>query len=346
MSYIVANVAQGTDPWHEWRKTGATATDAVVVMDESPFKTWWRAWAEKTGFASPEDIWGNPYVRRGALEEHKIRAAVEAKHDVMLLPVCVQSKQYGYIIASLDGLSAEGIPYELKYPSEKNWLDVCANGVNAKAYKMYFIQVQHQLLATGADHGFLVFYQQGKLKEFRIEADPLVQAQILIKARLLMHFVETRTAPKKDPEKDLFIPEGEVAKSWLFFSEKYKEIQAKIDVITEKKAELEERIGRLKEKQEPSLAKLKKFSEGYKYADYGGVQLTQYASKGAVDVGAMIEGEGLSLTDDVVNKYRKASKPQCRVKVKESLTPKLINDENVLAPIQQHVQQQADDLYF
>ncbi|MCV5216512.1 YqaJ viral recombinase family protein, partial [Escherichia coli] len=84
------------------------------------------------------------------------------KYDDMLLPACVESVQYPLMRASLDGLRDNGEPVELKSPSATVWEDVCAEKATSKAYQLYYPQVQHQLLVTGAKQGWLVFYFEGQ----------------------------------------------------------------------------------------------------------------------------------------------------------------------------------------
>ncbi len=61
----IVDLTQGDDAWLAWRKGGITATDAAILLDRSPYKTRWRLWAEKSGFAREVDLSLNPLVRRG-----------------------------------------------------------------------------------------------------------------------------------------------------------------------------------------------------------------------------------------------------------------------------------------
>ncbi|WP_407080697.1 YqaJ viral recombinase family protein [Enterobacter hormaechei] len=47
----------------DWRRQGVTATDAAILLNRSPYKTRWRLWAEKTGYAREVDLSLNPLVR-------------------------------------------------------------------------------------------------------------------------------------------------------------------------------------------------------------------------------------------------------------------------------------------
>ncbi|MDF5232827.1 YqaJ viral recombinase family protein, partial [Vibrio parahaemolyticus] len=61
----IVNLSQRSEQWLEWRKGGITATDACILLNRSPYKTEWRLWAEKTGYAREVDLSLNPLVRQG-----------------------------------------------------------------------------------------------------------------------------------------------------------------------------------------------------------------------------------------------------------------------------------------
>ncbi len=61
----IVNLSQREEDWLDWRRQGVTATDAAILLNRSPYKTRWRLWAEKTGYAREVDLSLNPLVRRG-----------------------------------------------------------------------------------------------------------------------------------------------------------------------------------------------------------------------------------------------------------------------------------------
>ena len=64
----IINLSQGEPTWLAWRQQGVTASDAAVVLNQSPYKTRWRLWAEKTGFTKEAKVDNNPWVRQGLLQ--------------------------------------------------------------------------------------------------------------------------------------------------------------------------------------------------------------------------------------------------------------------------------------
>src|SRR5260364_422585 len=149
----IIDIAQRSNAWHVWRRRGVTASDAAVLLGRSPYKTLWRLWAEKTGIAVEEDV---------------ARQAFEARHGEILLPVCVEDEALPLMRASLDGHLANQAPVELKCPGSKVWEAVRAKGAESETFRLCYPQVQHQILVTGADDGYLVFWHQGEIQEFQI----------------------------------------------------------------------------------------------------------------------------------------------------------------------------------
>jgi putative phage-type endonuclease len=334
----IVNLSQRDDDWYEWRRLGITATDATILLNRSPYKTIWRLWAEKTGFAREVDLSLNPLVRQGVINEDKARQAFEEKHNDILLPACVQSVQYPLMRASLDGLTAEGKPAELKCPSESVWEDVQANGESSKAYQLYYAQVQHQLLVTGAKDGWLVFWYEGKLLEFVIRRDEAMIQELLARADKFWQQVSDRKEPEKDPERDLYIPTGKEAQQWISAAEEYRIYDAEVQ-------ELKRRLDDLQKKQKPLLDNLKSLMGEYYQADFGGLMVTRYKVTGKVNYSKLLEERASAVTPDDIEKYRANASERCRVTVTDSVKPRYIVDEEVLAPLQQ-MPERVDSFYF
>lgn len=333
----VVNLRQSGEDWLEWRKQGVTASDAAILLGLSPYKTYWRLWAEKVGYAREVDLSNNPLVRQGIENEDKARVAFELKHGEILLPVCVESSTDPRLRASLDGLASNNVPVELKCPSESTWNDVCSNGTTSKAYLLYYAQVQHQMLVTGADEGWLVFWREGMLREFKILRDDSLIAEIIWKSEELLHAVFNRIEPKKDPERDLYIPkEEDEVEQWIASAEEYRFCEAEIQRLTKQ-------LNDLKSRQAPMLDEMKRLMGEYHFADYAGVMVTRYKVSGKVDYKSLIADKGIS--EDEVSSYRKPSSERTRVTVTQSVTPRYIVEEEVLAPLKD-VPEQAESCYF
>lgn len=324
MSYIVVDLPQGSDEWKSWRREGVTATDSVVLSGISPYKTLWRLWAEKTGYCSEVDLSGNPLVRRGHEKEDIVRQAVEARMGDFLIPVCVQSTRWPWIRASLDGLNSAGEPTELKYPSKKIWDEVQNEGEQSLAYRMYRIQVLHQMLALRANRGWLCFYQDGQVMIFEIEADMDTMVLLLRESVDFQRKVLEGEEPEKNELEDWYIPKDEEADRWVKLSQSYRDMDAQA-------AELREKLKILGERQKVVSEKLQELMGSYRSADYGGLQVTRYTVN-RVDYKQMLE-DGV-IDESQTAKYTETGE-RCRVTVNHfSAMPKYVTDSDAVAPLQ------------
>lgn len=338
--FSVVNLVQEGEEWLRWRAGGITATDAVVLMGRHPQKTLWQLWAEKTGYAAEADISRNPHVRRGKRLEPKAREVLEQHLGDILLPVCVQNQRQPLIRASLDGLDSKGHPVEIKAPGDKVWDEIAAEGEGSQAFKQYWAQVQHQLLATLAPSGLLVFYHETHgIKEFVVTRDNAFCRDLLQAIKVFWQQVVQRIPPDKDPERDLYIPEGEEASAWKVQATRFREAELEIQ-------QLKARIKKLEAQQEEPLEAMVGMMGDNLKADYHGVSITRYESQGAVDYRKVVD-DHLDLSQDQLDGYRKASSWRQRVSVSERMAPKQIIDADVVSAAEQAVDSgHVEDQWF
>lgn len=338
----IVNIAQRGPGWQEWRQKGVTATDAVVLADRSPHKTFWRLWAEKTGYALPEDLSKNPNVQRGIELEDSARMALEEKWGEILLPLCVESSTNPILRASLDGLTTPGEPVELKCPCESIWDDVCSNLERSEAYQLYYPQVQHQINVTGAKKGWLVFFFKDEssslLKIFEMARDQGLIQEIEARAEIFWAAVEERKEPAKDPLRDIFIPKGEDCVNWSSAAEEYRSFENEI-------LELQAKMDYLQEKKKSSLQALKSMMGDYCHADYCGVRITKYTVAGRIDYKKILEQKIPDFSAIDVEKFREKREVRCRVSITDSLTPKLIVDQGVIDSVK-NLPIEVENLYW
>lgn len=165
---------QGTDAWKQWRKGipgtadawAITATDAPVIMGDSKFATVDILWRRKLGMLPPQFV--SAAMKRGHYLEPKARDAYEETYGEFFSPVCVQVKQAPWLKASLDGLSFEGQEIlEIKCPNAQTHAEALAGNVPL----MYWIQMQHQLMCSGAERCWYYSFD-GECGAPRIEVLP------------------------------------------------------------------------------------------------------------------------------------------------------------------------------
>ncbi|MDW2111679.1 endonuclease, partial [Vibrio sp. 2089] len=177
------------------------------------------------------------------------------------------------------------------------WEDVCAEKANSKAYQLYYPQVQHQLLVTGAKQGWLVFYFEGQIQEFPILRDEAMIQEILAEAKKFWQQVVDKKEPDKDPERDLYIPQGEEVNRWIAAAEEYRLYDAEIQ-------ELQQRLSELQERQKPHLDTMKSLMGEYFHADYCGVMVTRYKAAGRVDYKKLLADKASGVKPEDVDQYR------------------------------------------
>ena len=150
--------------WIAARMGGIGGSEAAAVIGWSKFKTNLQLWQEKTGSVKAPDISDSPYVKYGKAAEPLIRENFKlysadiytvdyAEFDLHI------NDRYPFIFATLDGILTDkggrkGVleikTAEINRSSDwDNWIDRTSK--EGKLPDQYYIQVLHQLLATGYD---------------------------------------------------------------------------------------------------------------------------------------------------------------------------------------------------
>ena len=111
----IERLHQNTAEWHRWRRQGIGASDAPVIMGETPFKTPRTLWSIKTG--RMQEGPAGPAARRGRELERFARRAYERRTGIQVEPLCLVHHEFEWMRASLDGLSFDGSTLlEIKCP--------------------------------------------------------------------------------------------------------------------------------------------------------------------------------------------------------------------------------------
>ena len=143
----IERLHQNTPEWHRWRRQGIGASDAPVIMGETPFKTPRTLWSIKTG-RMREDPAG-PAARRGRELEWFARRAYERQTGIQMEPLCLVHEELEWMRASLDGLSFDGSTLlEIKCPLS---LRDRTSAQEGRIPYQYRAQLQHQLEVSGAE---------------------------------------------------------------------------------------------------------------------------------------------------------------------------------------------------
>jgi len=142
--FEIVELEQGTPQWIEWRHRGIGASDAPIIMGENPWKSAEKLLREKRGPA--RDSFKNEAMIRGALLEPQARKFYVERSGNEVKPACLQSLQYSWLRASVDGISRSGSTIVEIKCGESVYKHTSRNGC---APHYYYGQLQHILAVTG-----------------------------------------------------------------------------------------------------------------------------------------------------------------------------------------------------
>ena len=343
---MILDIVQRTPEWYAWRRQGVTASVVSAILGYDDHKTPWRVWAEYVGKIEPEDLSGNPNVRRGERGEDAVRQAFEYRHSEIALPCCAVSDDEPIVRASLDGLITGRVPVEMKRPAMSTHQMVKRYREGSEPYLRYWPQVQHQIYTTGADHGYLVFLCESDREEpyieFLIERDDrFIDHDLLPVVHDFWNKVQKKKEPSKDPKRDVFIPEGEDMPRWLAAVEEYRRVKSAVEAQKEILEPLEKAL-RQCEKQLAALM------GDYRQAYAFDIQVTRFSRAGSIDYKRLVEDRLPNLTLSDYEAYRRPpGSPQVRVTEKEAPSAEIARVEaQARARYQELVWQRNADTYL
>ena len=152
--FDIVELEQNTPEWHDWRFEGIGASDASKIMGEGFETSSELLFKKKNRIVDPV----NEHMQRGIDLEPKARQQYETLKNIQVSPLCIQSKEYPWMRASLDGISDDySTVIEIK----------CGRSAYKKAtYReipsYYEGQIQHQLMITGSESLDYVAYWPGE----------------------------------------------------------------------------------------------------------------------------------------------------------------------------------------
>jgi putative phage-type endonuclease len=272
-------VEQGSPEWLSWRKTVITATDASIIMGNNPWDTPYKCWQKKLGLI--EEKASNEAMERGKRLEPEARAMFIERHGIDMKPMVVESTEFDFLGASLDGISdGEGLLLEIKCGGAKLH-DMAAKG-EIPAY--YQDQMQHQLLVTGADKCFYYSYNGTDGICIDVLPDPEFKAKFMPKAREFWKCVALNEPPALQDADYKDMSENPI---WEMNAMEYRKINEEIKGLEEVKESLRKELINLCQDQS-CLG--------------DGIKIMKTSVRGRVDYDVIPELKGIDL-----DKYRKSS---------------------------------------
>lgn len=161
--------------WLAERKKGIGASEAAAVVGQSPYKTNVELWEEKTGRREAKDIGSKPYVKYGNEAEGHLRALFALDFPQYMVGydqfgMIANNPDVPFAFATLDGeLSEMDDSQPMRLVRRTGILEIKTTEImrpaqwdhwSGRVPQHYYIQLLHQLLATG--YGFAVLKAQIK----------------------------------------------------------------------------------------------------------------------------------------------------------------------------------------
>lgn len=278
-------IKQNTPEWLEMRKSKIGASDAPIIMQQSPWMTKFQLWEEKMGLREHRQT--NAAMQKG----HELEPiALEAYNNLTgnkAEPRVVFHEKYKWMMASLDGLSSDkSVIVEIKCPGKTDH-DTAKEG---KIPDKYYPQLQHQLATLGTNVLHYFSFRNGDFKLIEVERNDSYIERLLKEEGDFWKCLQNWEPPDLC-DKDF--TDMEKNEAWRLHSIALKEARENLDMWEEKESDAKNALIAM--------------ANG-KSCIGCGIRLTKYMRRGSVDYGKIPELKGIDL-----DKYRKSSSVNWRI---------------------------------
>ena len=189
MSKII-QLVQGSPEWLEYRLKMRNASETAAVLGVSPWLTPYQLWLLKTGRSVTK---ATAAMQHGTDMEPAARAAYEAQTGNVMQPLVLQDGPYS---ASLDGMDLDGqLIVEIKCPYKGQASKLWNDAVVGLVPEQYQLQVQHQLMVSGAVLAHLWVYDGTQGLLLPIERDEAAMQRIRDGWDQFQTFMDSDTPP-------------------------------------------------------------------------------------------------------------------------------------------------------
>lgn len=274
--YSIVDVPQGSDAWLQWRRDKLGASDTPTIMGENPWKTPYQLWVEKTSNISVQQ---SPAMERGLKLEPLVRDFVNRDLKANYQPVCMQSCDRPYMIASLDGWdeSLDLKLVEIKCPGSRTH----QSAVDGQLPSHYIGQLQHQMFVANVDQALYFSYDGESYAKVLVQRDDEYITKMLAAAAAFNKCLQTGVAPELCDRDYLVVNDLEALK----LEQRYRHIKEQVNFLLE---------------EQELIKKSLIVHAAENNAIIGKLRLTKYVRKGAVEYNKI---EALKSID--LNAYRK-----------------------------------------
>ena len=285
MSRIV-QLTQGSPEWLDYRRSRRNASETAAVMGLSPWSTPYQLWLEKTSRTNAKVTQA---MQRGTELEPSARSAYEEQTELVMQPLVIEDGAYS---ASLDGMTLAGdLVLEIKCPMRGTRSDLWQDVSQGQVPEHYRVQVQHQLMVSGAEQAHLWVFDGAKGILTELTRDEALMARIREAWEAFQQYLTTDTAPP--------LTEADTAQrtdaAWTLAAAVYVQAKQRSDSMTEQ----------LEAAKQGLLALLTHPRE-----QGAGVTVTRYWKQGNVDYKKVPQLQGQDLTA-----YRSQSRQEIRVTI-------------------------------
>lgn len=205
---VIADSHEDRAGWLASRNLAVGASEAAIVLGESPWKSKLELHSEKVGDTQPPDLSDNEFIRWGTrLEGPIIEAyAEESGRPAIRSGVMLRSVEYPFLQATLDGLTGPA-GHELRSNDMTGaWV---LEAKNTSAFKaedwadgpplVYNIQLHVQMIVTGSRKATIAALLGGnRLVWADVERDDILANKIITQCKAFWDGVLNRTPPEVD----------------------------------------------------------------------------------------------------------------------------------------------------
>ncbi len=221
----IVQLTQGSPEWLAYRREKRNASESAAVLGVSPWTTPYQLWLEKTGKAQTK---ANAAMRRGIELEPAARAAYEELTGLVMQPLVLQAGDYS---ASLDGMTLEGdLILEIKCPVRGTRSDLWQEVLAGEVPEHYAIQVQHQLMVSGADTAHLWVYDGSKGLQHVIKRDEAAMLRIRAAWDGFQQYLDSDTPPPLTDDDTVVRNDA----AWSLAAQAYAQAKQEADALAER----------------------------------------------------------------------------------------------------------------
>jgi len=227
--YKVLDLEQRSPEWIEERRKHIGASDAPVIMGESPWQTPFQLWQQKLGELKEQPE--NEYMKLGIAREDEARQAFIRKTGIEVIPIVVKSYEYPWMLSSLDGYNEhQKVIVEIKCPGPKAH-EMAMDGV---VPPYYLPQLFHQMLTLGVDKCFYFSYDPSSSKILEVQLESSYSKILIERERDFFKYMTELEAPP-------LIDRDYVQKNdfrWAMHAAEWLDTHAKLQFLKKKEEDL------------------------------------------------------------------------------------------------------------